>query len=113
MYLRLGTNQLNLGANRLNLFGYQTTVGTNRLDTGTLIFLLFHLFHWFAVLSGVIISRRGASCLRTFTSENLAFDFGMSTSTLSEFIGYADSTDFREISPEHGDNNKPKCVEKF
>ena len=35
-------------------------------------------------------------------------------STLSEFIGYADSTDFREISPEQSrDNNKPKRVGKF
>lgn len=72
------------------------------------------LFHWFAVLSGVIISRCGASWLGTFTSENLAYDFRKNTSTLSEFIGYADSTDFREISPEHSrDNNKPKCVGKF
>ena len=36
------------------------------------------------------------------------------TSTLSEFIGYADLTDFRESSPEHSrDNDKQKCVEKF
>ena len=34
------------------------------------------LIYWFVVLSGVIISRRGSSCLRTFTSENLAYDFG-------------------------------------
>ena len=60
-------------------------------------------------LSGEIISRRGASCLRTFTSENLAYDFGRSTSTLTEFIGYADSTDCHEISPEHSrDNDKQK-----
>ena len=26
------------------------------------------VFHWFAVLLGVIMSRRGAGCLRTFTS---------------------------------------------
>jgi len=72
------------------------------------------MFHWFAVLSGVIISGRGASCLRTFTSENLAFDFWRNTSTLSEFIGYANLTDFREISPEHSrDTDKPKCVGKF
>ena len=29
----LGTNQPNLGSNRLNLGGYETTVGTNRLET--------------------------------------------------------------------------------
>ena len=72
------------------------------------------MFHWFAVLLGVIISRRGASCLRTFASKNLACDFRWNTSTLSEFIRYADSTDFREISPEHSrDDNKPKDVGKF
>ena len=72
------------------------------------------MFHWFAVLSGEIISRRGARCLRTFTSENLAYDFGRNTSTLTEFIGYADSADCREISPEHSrDNDKQKCVGKF
>ena len=33
---------------------------------------------------------------------------------MTEFIGYADSTDFREISPKHSwDNNEPKCVGKF
>ena len=62
----------------------------------------------------MIISRRGASCLRTFTSENLAYDFRRNTSTLSEFIGYADSTDFREISPERSrDNKKAKGVGKL
>ena len=72
------------------------------------------MFHWFAVLSGVIISRRGASWLGIFTSENLAYDSRRNTSTLSEFIGYAYSTDFREISPEHSrDNNKLKGVGKF
>ena len=59
----------------------------------------------------MITSRRGANRLRTFASENLSYDFGWNTSTLSEFIGYADSTDFREISPErsrdNNDNNKP------
>ena len=29
------------------------------------------------------IFRRGASCLRTFTSENLTYDFMLNTSTLS------------------------------
>ena len=72
------------------------------------------LFHWFAVLSSVIISSRGAICLRTFTRENLAYDFRRNTSTLSEFIGYSDSTDFREMSPEQcRDNSKPKRVGKF
>ena len=72
------------------------------------------LFHWFVALSGVLISRRGTSWLGTFTSENLANGFGRNTSTLSEFIGYADSTDFCETSPEHSrDNNKPKCVGKL
>ena len=33
---------------------------------------------------------------------------------LSEFIGYVDLTDFREISPKRSrDNDKRKCVEKF
>ena len=46
-----------------------------------------------------------------FTSDNLAYDFGRNTST---FIGYADSADCREISPEHSrDNDKQKCVGKF
>ena len=63
------------------------------------------------VLSGEVISRRGASC---FTSENFAYDFGRNTSTLTEFIVYADSADCREISPEHSrDNDKQKCVGKF
>ena len=32
---------------------------------------------------------------------------------MSEFIGCADSTDFRQISPEHSrDNDKQKCVGK-
>ena len=35
-------------------------------------------------------------------------------SFLTEFIGYADSADCREISPEHSrDNDKQKCVGKF
>ena len=46
------------------------------------------MFHWFAVLSGVIISRRGASCLGTFTSKNPAYDFWRITSTLSEFAAF-------------------------
>ena len=72
------------------------------------------MFHWFAVLSGEIISRRGASCLGNLTNENLTYDFGRNTSTLTEFIGYADSADCREISPEHSrDNGKQKCVGKF
>ena len=72
------------------------------------------MVYWLAVLSGVIISRRGASCLGTFASKNPAYDFWRNTSTLSEFKGYADSTDFRETSSEHSrDNNKPKYVAKF
>jgi len=58
----------------------------------------------------------GGPGLRTFTSWNLAFDFGRNTctSTLNEFIGYADLTDFREISPEHSrDNDDRKCVGNF
>ena len=67
------------------------------------------LFYWFAVYQ----AWRKLST-RTFTSENLACDFRWNTSTLSEFIGYADSRDFREISPEHSrGSNKPKCVGKF
>ena len=70
-------------------------------------------FHWFAVLLDVIISGSGGSSQRTFISY-LAFDFWRNTSTLSEFIGYVDLTDCREISPEHSrDNDKPKCVGKF
>ena len=42
------------------------------------------------------------------------FDFGRNASTLSEFIGYADLTDFREILPDHSrDNDKRKFVGKF
>ena len=42
---------------------------------------------------------------------NLAYDFRRNTSTLSEFIGYGDSTDFSEISLGHSrDNNEPKGV---
>ena len=71
------------------------------------------MFHWFAVLSGVIIAGRGTSCLRTFTSWNLAFDFGRNASTLSEFTAYAHLTDCHEISPEHSiDNDKPRSVRK-
>ena len=43
-----------------------------------------------------------------------SFDFGRNTSTLSEFIGYAELTDCREIPPEHcRDSDKPKGVGKF
>ena len=46
--------------------------------------------------------------------QKLAYDFGRNTSTLTEFIGYADSADCCEISPEHSrDNDKQKCVRKF
>ena len=37
------------------------------------------LYHCFAVSGGEIISWRDASCLRTFMSLNLAFDFGRNT----------------------------------
>ena len=47
-------------------------------------------------------------------SKNLAFNFERITTTLSEFIGYIDLTDFRQITPKHSRNNdKRKCVEKF
>ena len=47
-------------------------------------------------------------------SQNLALDFERNTSTLSEFIGYIDVTDFRQISPKHSrKNDKQKCVGKF
>ena len=36
---------------------------------------------------GEIISWRGASCLQTLMTLNLAFDFGRNKTTLSEFIG--------------------------
>lgn len=40
--------------------------------------------------------------------------FWEKTSTLSEFIGYVDLKDCREISPENfRDNDKLKCVGKF
>ena len=52
----------------------------------------------FAVPGDEIIWR-GANCLRTFRSENLAFNFGRNTTTLSEFIGCMDLTDFLQISP--------------
>ena len=58
--------------------------------------------------------RRDNRGLRTFTSENFAYDFGTNASTLTEFIGYADSADCREISPEHSrDNDKQNVVGKF
>ena len=66
------------------------------------------------VLSGLVISRCGANCVRTFKSKNPSYDFGRNKSTLSEFIGCADSTDFHETSSKHSrDNDKPKCVGKF
>ena len=46
------------------------------------------LSYWFAVSGGEIISWCDASCLRTFRSLNLAFDYERNTSTFSEFIGY-------------------------
>ena len=55
-----------------------------------------------------------ASCLRTFMRLKLAFELGRNTTTLSEFIGYVDSADFRQISPKHSRNNdKRKGVGKF
>ena len=72
------------------------------------------LSYWFAVSWGQIIFWRGASCLQTFISQNLAFDFRRNTATLSEFIGYIDLTDFRQISPKHPRNDdKRRCVGKF
>ena len=60
------------------------------------------------------MSLHGASCLRTFTSLNLTFDFGRNTSTLSEFIGYPNLTDFHKISPEHSrDKGKRKWAGQF
>ena len=54
------------------------------------------------------------SCLQTFTRQNLAFDFGRNTSTLSEFIGYASLIDFHEILTEHfWDNDKRNYVRKL
>ena len=45
---------------------------------------------------------------------NLAFDSERNTSTLSEFIGYAELTDFREFLPKHSrDTEKRKRVGKF
>ena len=55
------------------------------------------LSYWFASSGGEIIFWRGASCLRIFMNWNLALDFGRNTTTLSEFIGYIDLIDFRQI----------------
>ena len=57
------------------------------------------LSHWFAVSGDRIFSWHNASCLQTFLSWNLAFDFGRNTTTLSKFVGYMDLTNFRQISP--------------
>ena len=43
----------------------------------------------------------------------MAFDFERNTSTLSEFIGYADLMDFREISPEHFRDNDMKVYREI
>ena len=46
--------------------------------------------------------------------KNLAFDFGRNATTLSEFIGYIDLIDFRQISPKHSRiNDKRKSAGKF
>ena len=72
------------------------------------------LSYWFAVSGGGINSRRGVSCLRTFISFSLAFDFGRYRTTLNKFIRYIDLTDFCQISPKHFRNyDKRKCVGKF
>ena len=55
--------------------------------------------HWFVVSGDRIFSWHNASCLQTFLSWNLAFDFGRNTTTLSKFVGYMDLTNFRQISP--------------
>ena len=60
--------------------------------------------HWFVVSGGKIISWRGARCLRTSMSLTLTFDIGRNTTTLSEFIGYLDLTDFPQISPKLSGN---------
>ena len=52
------------------------------------------LSHWFAVSGDRIISWHSTSCLQTFMSWNLAFDFGRNTTTLSKFVGYIDLTNF-------------------
>ena len=57
------------------------------------------LSHWFVVSGDRIFSWHNASCLQTFLSWNLAFDFGRNTTTLSKFVGYMDLTNFRQISP--------------
>ena len=72
------------------------------------------LSHWFAVSGGKVISWRGASCLQILMSLNFAFDYGRNKTTLSEFIGTVNQTDFRQISPKHfRNNNKQKYVGKF
>ena len=72
------------------------------------------LSHWFAVSGGEIVSWSGASCLQTFMSLSLTFDFGKNTNTLSKFVGYIDLTNFHQVLPKHSRNNeKWKCVGKF
>ena len=39
-------------------------------------------------------------------SQNLPFEFGRNTSTLSQFMGNADSMNVRDISPEHSRDNE-------
>ena len=72
------------------------------------------LSHWFAVSGGKIVSWSGASCLQTFMSSSLTFDFEKNTNTLSKFVGYIDLTNFHQVLPKHSRNNeKWKCVRKF
>ena len=51
------------------------------------------------------IGRDNLQAWRDLIRNNVAHDF-RNTSTLREFIGYADSTDFREISPENKFNRR-------
>ena len=113
----------------------ETPWGNFRGKSSWLVFMLFAYFYLHHVLDKIPmwklftlitliekskaekcpwVKKRKKKPLRTFTSENVAYDFGRNTSTLTEFIGYADSADCREISPEHSrDNDKQKCVGKF
>ena len=102
----------------LNVITFRTLLhlGANVITFRTLLHLgqLLHIGLQYAVSGGEINSRRGMSCLRTFISFSLAFEFGRCRTTLSKFIRYIDLTDFCQISPKHFRNyDKRKCVGKF
>ena len=117
-YGKTKSSKMSLGSN-MQIYGFLLPSSSWSLklpfaETPSYIFRWRSRFRRRRVCLSSLISRRGASWLGTFTSENLAYDFRRNTPTLGEFIGYADSTDFCESSPEHSrDNSEPKCVGKF